>query len=369
LFGQVYFGDTAGNDNHHKPTDEEMSGFHRLFLIALALVTLCACAAKDVKDANENGPPQFQHELEGAAVPWTKSGFDNGGDKFTFAVFSDLTGGERDGVFDVAMEQLRLLRPELIVNVGDLIEGGNPGSVQLNRQWDVFDQRASRAHAPVFYAGGNHDLTGNELRRIWAERYGPTYYHFIYKNVLFLVLDTEDNPPEFQDYIHEIRLQAIEIADTEGWDAFHASEYGQLEERKSGRIGAGQASYFREVIERYPEVRWTFLLMHKPAWERSNEENFSSIESALSGRPYTVFHGHVHSYLYEQRHGRDYIRLGTTGGAHTPGSAMAIDHVSLVTVSDGGVDIANLRMSGIFDRTGKLPLNGEEICLENCAAK
>lgn len=48
---------------------------------------------------------------------------------------------------------------------------------------------------------------------------------------------------------------------------------------------------------------------------------------------------------------------------------LVIDHVSLVTVSDAGVDIANLRMSGIFDRTGKLPLNGEEICLENCAAK
>lgn len=49
--------------------------------------------------------------------------------------------------------------------------------------------------------------------------------------------------------------------------------------------------------------------------------------------------------------------------------ALAIDHVSLMTVSDAGVDIANLRMSGIFDRTGKLPLNGEEIYLENCAAK
>lgn len=45
---------------------------------------------------------------------------------------------------------------------------------------------------------------------------------------------------------------------------------------------------------------------------------------------------------------------------------MAIDHVSLVTVSEEGVDIANLRMSGIFDKTGKVPLNGDEICLEEC---
>jgi len=331
--------------------------------LMLLLITLGACASKP---ATEPGQAVFEHDISGTAVPWTHTGFDDGEGKFTFALFSDLTGGERDGVFDVAVEQLRLLRPELIVNVGDLIEGGDVDDKQLNQQWDTFDQRASRSKAPVFYVGGNHDLTGNRLRQIWDERYGSKYYHFIYKNVLFLVLDTEDNPPEFQQYIHEIRLQAIDIQKSEGWGAFRDSEYGQLEERKSGRVSAEQASYFEQVIKQHPEVRWTFVLMHKPAWERPEEANFSRIEHALGGRPYTVFHGHVHSYFHQQRHGRDYIRLGTTGGSHTPGKSMAIDHVSLVTVSQDGVDIANLRMSGIFDKTGKIPLNGDEICLEEC---
>jgi hypothetical protein len=107
-------------------------------------------------------------------------------------------------------------------------------------------------------------------------------------------------------------------------------------------------------------------MMHKPAWQRLGEKNFSTIEAALSESPYTVFYGHVHAYLYEQRHGRDYIRLGTTGGSHNPNNPMAIDHVTLVTVSEDGTDIANLRMSGIFDKTGKTPLNGDEICFERC---
>ena len=128
-----------------------------------------------------------------------------------------------------------------------------------------------------------------------------------------------------------------------------------------------QTSFALNALETNPDVRWTFVLMHKPAWKRPAEENFSRIEQALNGRPYTVFHGHVHVYLHEQRLGRDYIRLGTTGGSHTPGKQMAVDHVSLVTVSEDGVDIANLRLSGIFDKTGKLPLNGEEICLESCS--
>jgi len=317
----------------------------------------------------KTGQAVFQHDFTEPAVPWTKTGFDNEEGKFTFTLFSDLSGGERDGVFAVAVEQLRLLRPELIVNVGDLIDGGDLSHEQLNEQWDNFEQRANRARTRVFYVGGNHDLTGTDLRQVWDERYGSKYYYFVYRNVLFLVLDTEDNPPDFQEYLREIRLQAIEVDKSAGWEAFLATEYGQLEERKSGRISAEQASYFRQVIAQHPQVRWTFVMMHKPAWERPDEENFSSIELALSGRPYTVFHGHVHSYLYQQRHGRDYIRLGTTGGSHAPDNPMAIDHVTLVTVSADGVDIANLRLSGVFDKSGSIPLNGDEICLENCAKK
>jgi len=35
-----------------------------------------------------------------------------------------LTGGERERIFEIAVAQLALLRPEFIINVGDLIEGG-----------------------------------------------------------------------------------------------------------------------------------------------------------------------------------------------------------------------------------------------------
>jgi hypothetical protein len=45
---------------------------------------------------------------------------------------------------------------------------------------------------------------------------------------------------------------------------------------------------------------------------------------------------------------------------------MAIDHVMLVTVSAEEVDIANLRMSGIFDKKGSIPAGGDRLCLEYC---
>jgi len=331
------------------------------FLTLLLALGIAACA---VQPAAEPAGTVFEHEIHGAAVPWTGADFDDEPGKFTFAIFSDLTGGEREGVFAVAVEQLRLLRPELIVNVGDLVEGGDLPREQLVEQWDSFDERAGRARAPVFHTGGNHDLTSALQSEIWEQRYGRRYYHFVYRNTLFLVLDTEDNPPEVQQYLDDIRNEAERVFQQGGWDAWRQTEYGQSEERRSGRVGPQQATYFRDVIAQYPGVRHTFLLMHKAAWERPNEENFATIEAALDDRPYTVFHGHVHAYRYLQRHGRDYIRLATTGGVQMEHAEQAFDHVTLVTVSEQGVDIANLRLDGILDKSGRIPAGGEALCFE-----
>jgi hypothetical protein len=331
----------------------------------LVLVTLFAGAGVAAETPGpELNKPAFRHEIANGPVPWTHEDFDGGRDKFTFAIFSDLTGSEREGVFSVAVEQLRLLRPEFIVNVGDLIAGETTDRAQIEREWDSFDSRAARNRAPMFYAGGNHDLSNPVMWDVWAERYGPRYYHFLYKDVLFLVLDTEDNTREFQQRIQEAHEVSMRTVAAEGWGALPETPYGKLTERFSGRVSADQAAYFRAVIARHPEVRWTFVLMHKPAWERPGEEHFASIEAALTGRPYTVFYGHVHSYLHQQRHGRDYIRLATTGGVFLGGAEMAVDHVTLVTVGEGDPDIANIRLSGIFDKEGKIPLNGGELCLE-----
>ena len=327
-------------------------------LLPMMLVMLQALAACDAAS-----PPPFQADLSQTATPWTHEDFDAAAGKFTFAVFSDLTGGERDGIFEVAVAQMNLLRPEFVIGVGDLIEGGSENVEQLTVEWDSFDSRARKARAPLFYVGGNHDLTNTVMRQVWEQRYGARYYHFVYKNVLFLVLDTEDNPPARMQEIYEARAVALQRVADEGWAALADTEYSRMPEQTTGTLGPEQSKYFVDTIADNPDVRWTFLFMHKAPWEREGEQNFAAIERALADRPYTVFHGHVHAYRHLVRHGRDYIRLGTTGGVQFPDRELSIDHVTLVTV-DQGVDIANLRMSGIFDRTGAIPAGGDSLCYD-----
>ena len=217
--------------------------------------------------ADTGSSPGLAHDVDGDRLPWTHEEFDANDDKFTFAVFADLTGGERDRVFEIAVAQLNLLRPELIMNVGDLIEGDSKDEAGLAAEWDSFDERAMLARAPVFYAGGNHDLTGEMLRQAWESRHGPRYYHFVYKNVLFLVFDTEDNTPERMQEIFELRNEAIVIYKSKGPEAFAKTEYASLPERSTGTIGFEQSVYFQNVIEAHEDVRRTFLFLHKPAWK------------------------------------------------------------------------------------------------------
>jgi len=321
------------------------------------LVTAAACA-------RPAPPPAFQHEMTAGAVPWTRAQVDAAEDKFSFAIFSDLNGGERPGVFDVAVAQLALLRPEFILSVGDLIDGGTEDRTVLQEEWDRFDARAARASAPVLHVGGNHDLTNRTMKDVFAERYGRVYYHFIYRNVLFLVLDSEDYTPERMEQIYRARDTAIKVMDGPHPEAAQAMEYFRMPERVTGEIGAEQSAYFQRVIAAHPEVRWTFLFMHKPVWQRDDEPDFAAIESALADRPYTLFNGHFHSYGHTVRNGRDYITLGTTGGSQGAADSMAFDHVTWVTMTGDGPVIGNLRLDGMLDKTGRVPAGGDTLCFQ-----
>ncbi len=307
-------------------------------MVGLAL-GLAACAGRTA--------PVFQHDVTGSAVPWTHANFDTAGNRFSFAVVSDLNGGERPDVFRQAVAQLALLRPELVMSVGDLIDGPTTDKDSLTREWESFDARARAMPAPFFRVGGNHDLTGTELREVWRARYGPTYYAFVYKEALFLVLDTEDLSPERARAIFEARTNAVRAA-AENRPGQDTLPYYRMQERATGDIGAEQAAYMQRAIAAHPEVRWTFLFLHKPVWRNASDADFKAIEAALGARPYTVFSGHLHSLSREVRLGREYFTLGTTGGGQNPRDPMAMDHLTWVTLGASGVSVAHLRMDGIL---------------------
>ncbi len=331
------------------------------FLTTMVVLILIQCAPKSTTP--------FRHDLSQLRKPWSAEPTGKQEGQFSFAIIGDLNSGERAGVLEVAVEQINLLRPEFILSIGDLVEGGTEDTSQLIKEYDHFDARVNKAKAPFFHLGGNHDLTNPVMRKYWEHRYGKRYYHFVYQNVLFLMMDSEDYAEERMWQIYKARKHAIELLDNGKTEEAQQTEYFKMPERGTGEISDAQSAYFEKVIADHPNVRWTFVLMHKPVWLREGKGNLSRVENALGTRSYTVLNGHLHKYSYTERNNRDYIMVATTGGGQDAKSDMAFDHVTLVSFNDDGPSIANLRMDGILDKKANIPMRGDTLCFQASKCK
>ena len=307
----------------------EMSQLKKIYSFVLLILVAIACQTED------NQKVQIVQMEE--ANPWTNLNWNNKSENFQFVIVTDRTGGERPGVFQQGLEKVNLLQPEFVMSVGDLIQGYTEDLEELNRQWDEFDNLVGQLEMPFFYVPGNHDITNKMMEELWMERYGRTYYHFVYQDVLFLCLNSEE--------------PILEEGATE--EVYHTSDF---------YLSDKQREYVKQTLEENKDVRWTFVFWHKPVWLYAESDNpmhqqlipksgWPEIEQLLQSRKHTVFAGHIHRYVHKEKNNSDYITLATTGG----GSALRgpvfgqFDHVLWVTMTDDGPVMANLLLEGIFD--------------------
>ena len=259
--------------------------------------------------------------------PWTHLEFSSDPRTFRFAVLPDLTGRERPGVFRDAIRKLNLLQPDFVISVGDVIEGHSHDESRLHSDWDMFFESARELSAPLFLIPGNHDYwyrsTQNwdsqaieyDMRNVWEKRVGRSYYHFVFKDVLFLLLNNCFPPEEIDDRRRQNEFVAM-------------------------------------ILDRYKQVRWTFLFFHYPSFANRREPVLEHCASALSERRYTVIAGNSHDYRYFEIDGRDHIVVATTGGMSRMRGVRygEFDHIAWITVSDSGPAIVNLDLEGIYDK-------------------
>ncbi|NUN95978.1 MAG: metallophosphoesterase [Candidatus Omnitrophica bacterium] len=297
------------------PSEGSISGarFGRIPAI-LALIGLFGLGAPSW--TAEPMPATIDSDVASAAKPWTNLDLNNDPNLIRFAIVSDNAGGPRAGIFGEAVAKINLLQPEFVMSIGDFIEGYENTREQLDAQWDGFMRDVNNFEMPFFFVPGNHDNGKPLWAEIYRRRFGAEYYHFVYKNVLFLCLSTNDGP-----------------------------------ENNTG-ISQNQVDYVARVLERRKDVRWTLVFQHKPLWNDQGNEGWAKIAALLKGRKCTAFAGHTHNYLRQEKDGISFITLATTGG----GSALRgpaygeFDQIAWVTLTDEGPRVANLLMDGILDK-------------------
>jgi 3',5'-cyclic AMP phosphodiesterase CpdA len=305
----------------------------RLVVLGVTLSVLIVAAAlsrtQNPTPANGSSNGDVQVQVE-ARNPWTHLRLNNDPSEFRFAIVSDRTGGHRARVFSQAVEQLNLLQPEFVLCVGDLIEGYTENNEKLVAEWREFQTYLSKLEMPFFYVPGNHDVANAAQEKLWKDKFGRRYYHFVYRNVLFLLLNSDD--PNVK--------------------------------QGGGKISEEQIDYVKKALEQNKDVRWTIVSIHKPLWALNGVEKngWLDVEKVLNGRSYTVFAGHVHRYQKFVRQGMNYYQLATTGG----GSRMRgvpygeFDHITWVTMKKSGPVLANILLDGVYREDMRKPITDEE---------
>ncbi|MAE85228.1 MAG: hypothetical protein CMB80_21010, partial [Flammeovirgaceae bacterium] len=256
-------------------------------------------------------------DIPSSQKPWNHINWNDSESQFQFAIVTDRTGGHRPGVFPMGIKKLNLLQPEFVMSVGDLIEGYTEDDARLNAEWKEFMGFIDSLQAPFFYVPGNHDITNAVMAEKWKELFGVSYYHFVYKDILFLCLNSEDN------------------------------------HRGAGRgtIDDEQFEYIEKTLQENSEVKHTMVFMHQPLWVQEDTKRWKDVEALLANRPHYVFAGHYHRYWKTNRNQGNYIALATTGGGSPlRGRAYGeFDHVVWVTMTEQGPILANLFLDGIWD--------------------
>lgn len=258
-------------------------------------------------------------------------------DAFTFVVFGDRTGGPAEGVAVLAdaVAETNLLGPDLVLTVGDLVQGYNETPEWLG-QMREFRGIMDRLDCRWFPVAGNHDVywrgegarPAEEHEGNYEEHFGPLWYAFRHKTAWFIVLYTDEPDPKT------------------GERNFSKAE--------SQRMSPEQFTWLAETLEHTKGAEHVFLFCHHPRWTEGNYgDDWRRVHELLvaAGNVTAVFGGHIHRMRYDPKDGIEYFALATVGGVQSGIAPEAgfLHCYDVVTVRKGGIDRVTYPVGSGFD--------------------
>jgi hypothetical protein len=230
-----------------------------------------------------------------------------------FAIIGDRTGEHVAGVYEQILAEAQRLRPEMMITVGDHIEGYTEDTTELKAEWRDYKALIADIKVPFHQTPGNHDRLNAVERRIFDREVGPAWYSFDYRGLHFIVLDNSV------------------------WE-------------KSADLPAEELNWLASDLQKNRGAAMTLVFMHKPFWYTTTAmgkpDTLHSLFKAYGVDG--VFTGHFHEYFSATFDGIKYTSVGSSGGEVAAGPSGLQYHFCWVTVDGGEMTIAPIKLGSVL---------------------
>lgn len=237
---------------------------------------------------------------------------DNPGAAVRFAIIGDRTNTTIPGVYEQALAEAERLRPELIMTVGDHIEGYTEDTTRLNREWAEYQQVVKDVTVPFYKTPGNHDVLNQVQLDYYQSRIERPNYSFDYRGIHFVVFNNAM------------------------WE-------------RSEQLPATALSWLADDLQANRTAAMTLVFMHKPFWYNTTSLNKPDTLHALfkAFGVDGVFTGHFHEYFSGTFDGIKYTGVGSSGGGADVGLSGLQYHFCWVTVDGKELTVTPIALGAV----------------------
>ncbi len=223
---------------------------------------------------------------------------------------------EQTQVFLTMIDEIKSLRPDVVLIVGDLIRGLTYDTEQLRLMWDEYENAVKPLDIPILIAAGNHDIWDDSSKEEFIQRFGSLYHSFTFGDIHFIMLNSHIPDEEY-------------------------------------RIGYEQLAWLKKDLVQNGNAKHIFVGVHAPLWAYGDHSNWMTDVHPML-QQYNVrgvFGGHWH--IYQRSDTIDGITYYITGGAgglmgdHSIASG-EFHHYMYVTIRDDDVYYSIIEPGSIY---------------------